>query len=207
MSLTFYYAPHSSAVRVHWALEELSVPYEKVKIDLRAGAQRSPEFLKTNPNGKVPALVIDGAPMFESLAILLELGERFGVEKGLWFRPGTAEHAEALSWATWGTVTLGQTLWRIFLNSGTWTPPESHNAHQLESATRELHDQLRILNDRLVGREYLVGRAFSIVDLANAAMLGWSLGMIKPDLTPYPHFSAWLGRCTGRPGFGAAMAP
>ena len=88
MSLTFYYTPMSSATRVHWALEELGVPYEKVKMDLAAGDQRKPEYLALNPNGKVPLLVGDGTPIFESLAILLHLGETYGVEKGLFPAPG-----------------------------------------------------------------------------------------------------------------------
>ncbi len=68
----------SSATRVFWALEEPGIPYEKVKFDLAVGYQRKPEYLAINPHEKVPALVIDGVPMFESLAMLLFRGERFG---------------------------------------------------------------------------------------------------------------------------------
>jgi glutathione S-transferase len=95
MSLTFYYSPMSSATRIHWALEELGIPYDKVKVDLAAGDQKKPAYLALNPNGKVPLVVDDGTPIFESLAILIYLGERYGVEKGL-FPPGWAERGEAL---------------------------------------------------------------------------------------------------------------
>src|SRR6266545_4462922 len=98
MALIFYYAPMSSATPVYWALEELGVPFEKVKLDLRAGDQKKPEFLKINPNGQVPALVGDGTPMFESVAILLHLGERYGVDKKLWPAAGTPERMGAMSW-------------------------------------------------------------------------------------------------------------
>jgi glutathione S-transferase len=80
MGIVFYYTPMSSATRVHWALEELGVPYDKVKIDLAKGEQKKPEFLKLNPNGKVPLLVVDGQPVFESLAMLLYLGDTYGVD-------------------------------------------------------------------------------------------------------------------------------
>src|SRR5437868_5895333 len=70
-SLIFFYTPMSSATRVHWALEELEVPYEKKKLDLTKGEQRTPEYLKLNPNGKIPLIVADGRPIFESLAQLL----------------------------------------------------------------------------------------------------------------------------------------
>lgn len=77
MSMTFYYAPMSSAITVHRALEELGVPYDAIRLDLAAGETRKPEFLAINPNGKVPALVHDGTPLFESVAILIHLGESF----------------------------------------------------------------------------------------------------------------------------------
>jgi hypothetical protein len=60
MTMTFYYAPMSSATRVHWAIEELGVPYEKVKLDLKAGEHKTPEFLKLNPNGTITALSAGG---------------------------------------------------------------------------------------------------------------------------------------------------
>jgi glutathione S-transferase len=123
MAIVFYYAPMTSATRVHWALEELGVPYEKVRLDLRAGDQRKPDFLKINPNGKVPALVDDGAPMFESLAILLHLAVKYGVAKKLW--PATTDataHAEALSWSVWGTATLASHVFRVMQNSAERVP-------------------------------------------------------------------------------------
>ena len=206
MSLTFYYAPHSSATRVHWALEELGIPYDKVKIDLQAGEQRRPEFIAINPNGKVPALVVDGTPMFESLAILLYLGERYGVDKGLWPRSGTPEHAEALTWTVWGTVTAAGTLWRIFYNTSEWCPAESHNAVQAELARKEFAEELTILNARLEGSDYLLGDHFSLVDLSNASMLGWAAVMLQLDFSVYPNVAAWLGRCTARPASAVAAA-
>ena len=67
-------------------------PYEEVRDDLHAGDQKKPEFLALNPNGKVPLLVIDGTPVFESVAIQIALGERHGVAKGLWPALDSAEH-------------------------------------------------------------------------------------------------------------------
>lgn len=206
MSVTFYYAPQSSATRVHWALEELGIPYEKVRVDLRAGEQKRPEFLAINPNGKVPALVVDGTPMFESLAIILHLAERWGIDKGLWPRVGTPEHAEALTWSVWGTVTAGGSLWRYFYNTSSWLPTESHNAVQAEMAKKEFTEALRILDARLQGREYLVGDRFSLVDVANASMLNWATAMNAFDRSAYPNVAAWYDRCTARPAHRAVAA-
>ncbi len=66
MSIVFYKAStRSSASPVSWALAEVGVPHERVTFDLAAQEQKKPEFLKLNPNGKVPPLLVDGTPMFE----------------------------------------------------------------------------------------------------------------------------------------------
>jgi len=101
MSLVFYWHPTSSASPVASALAELEVPHERVLIDIRGGEQRTPEYLAINPNGQVPCLVVDGTPMFEGLAILLWLGGRYGVDRGLWPSYGTPAQLQALSWSSW----------------------------------------------------------------------------------------------------------
>lgn len=206
MSITFYYTPNTSASRVHWVLEELGIPYDKVKLDLRAGDQHKPEFLAINPNAKVPALVVDGTPMFESLAIIIYLGDRFGVDKGLWPRVGSGEHAEALAWIVWGSVTLGGSIFRIFHNTSEWFPAETRNALQAESARKEFEAQLKILDQRLQGREYLVGDHFTLVDAANAAAVAWALTFIKVDTGHLPDLTAWIDRSTRRPANQATHA-
>ena len=106
MSLTFYFAPQSSASPVACALAELDVEHERVRLDLKAKDQKKPGFLALNPNGKVPTLVVDGTPMFEALAIMLFLGERFGVERGLWPAAKDPARLAALSWCAWRVDSL-----------------------------------------------------------------------------------------------------
>jgi glutathione S-transferase len=206
MSVTFFYSPQSSATRVHWALEELGIPYEKVKLDLRAGDQKKPDFLAINPNAKVPALVVDGTPMFESGAIQIYLGERYGVDKGLWPAANTAERAQALTWLVWGQVALGGTLMRYFYNAGQWVAAELQNAKAAEAALKDFHDHLRILDARLNGREFVVGDRFNLADLDIASMLGWGIPTAKVDVSAYPNLQDWLGRMTSRSAFKTAMA-
>ena len=104
MSIVLYWHPMSSASPIASALAELDVAHERVLIDLKAGEQRRPEFLALNPNGAVPTLTVDGAPMFEALAIHLWLGERYGVERGLWPAADTPERLQAMSWCAWSTL-------------------------------------------------------------------------------------------------------
>ena len=101
MSLTFYYAPMSTASITTLVLEELAGARERVKLDLKKGETKTPEFLKRNPNGKVPVIVHDGSVIFESAAITLYLGEVFGTQNGLWPAAGP-KRGEAMKWVGLG---------------------------------------------------------------------------------------------------------
>jgi glutathione S-transferase len=203
MSLTFYYTPMSSATRIHWALEELGIPYEKVKVDLAASDQKKPAFLALNPNGKVPLVVDDGVPIFESLAILLYLGERYGVDKGL-FPAAMAQRAEALKWIAWAGVTMGETAMRIMRNTSERFPAEERNALAGAKAKTEMGELLAMIDKEMAGKQYLVGDKFTFADLAVAGIAPF-LAMIGVDVGPYKNLQAWVGRCTARPALAKAM--
>jgi glutathione S-transferase len=202
MSLTFYYSPQSSASPVHWTLQELGIPYEKVRIDLKAGEQKKPEFLKLNPNGRVPLLVHDGVPIFESVAIQLYLGELFGVAKGLYPPPGP-QRGEVMKWIAWTNVTLGDALSRFGRNLGQWAPEDERNAKAGASAKAEVEALLRILEEALDGKEYLVGNSFTLADLHLSSWMEY-VRMMGFDLAGYPKIGAWTARCTARPACATA---
>ena len=69
MSLTFYRAPMSTASVTELVLAELGTPHKTVTLDLKKGETKKAEFLKLNPNGRVPTIVHDGTVVFESTAI------------------------------------------------------------------------------------------------------------------------------------------
>lgn len=205
MTITFYYAPQSSAGRIRISLAELGVPHEAVRVDLRAGDQRKPEFLALNPNGQVPTVVIDGTPMFESVAIQIALGERYGVQKGLWPAPGSPEQLMALTWLVWGQVNVTSALYRYMKNTSEWFPKEQQDAKQAEAALNEMRGLLRILDGRLDGRPYLTGERCTLADLDLASVLGWGLSMTKIDTSELKNLNGWLGRIMERPAVKAAL--
>lgn len=204
MGIVFYYSPMSSATRVHWALEELAVPYDKVKVDLAAGEQRKPELLKVNPNGKVPAMLVDGVPLFESLAMLLHLGEQYGVDKGLFPPPGMAR-MEAFKWMVWGSVSLSECLTRFLRNSSERWPAEQRSAGAAEAARIELGHLLGLLEGQLTNRSFVLGPEFSLADCGLATTVSF-IGRMGIDLSAHVNVGAWVGRCLSRPAFGRAMA-
>ena len=75
--LTLYYAPNTCALASHIALEQAGAVYATVRVDFKRGEQRSPDFLRLNPKGRVPALLTDRGILTETPAILLFICQRF----------------------------------------------------------------------------------------------------------------------------------
>lgn len=198
MAIVFYYAPMSSATRVHWALDELALPYDKVKLDLRAGDQHKPAFLKLNPNGKVPVLVDNTHPIFESLAILVHLGDKYGSGRQLWPELKQPARLHALSWTVWSSTTLGPHLHRYLINVTGALPPEERSASQAEHAKKEFHHDLQLLEERLQERPFLIADHFTLVDLSVAGLLHYALQK-SVDISAFPRLSEWTATCLRRP--------
>ncbi|MCH9681433.1 MAG: glutathione S-transferase family protein [Deltaproteobacteria bacterium] len=204
-SIVLYASPMSSAIPVVQAVAELEVPHELIQVDLAAGEQRRPEFLALNPNGRVPTLVVDGTPMFEALAIMQWLGDRFGVERGLWPAADSAERLQALSWSTWTYVTYSAAFQRLIHASSERVPAERHNRAQAEHAAAELQMLLGLLDARLGSRPYLLGEAFTLTDLivGNGVSYGTFCGAPVDD---HPHVQAWLRHLHARDSYKKSMA-
>lgn len=203
MSLTFYWSPMSTAVITDLVLEELAVPCERIRVDIRKGETRAQEFLRVNPNGKVPVLVHDGTAIWESAAITLYLGETFGVARGLYPEPGP-QRGEAMKWVVWTNVSLGDAFGRWVRNTSDWFPVEQHNAKAAEAALADTRGCLQILDRALTGREYLLA-GYTLADTHVNSLIDW-LRLMKVDFSDYPHLNAWSQRCAARPAYGRAMA-
>ena len=165
--ITFYYSLAPNPMKVALCLEETGLPYELKPVDTRKGEQHRPEFLTLNPNRKVPVIVDQeaGATVFDSNAILLYLAEKTGQ-----FLPENtlAARGELLSW-----------LMFVATGVGPFSGQAVHFRHfapeQLPYAVnRYLYEAKRhygILDARLAERRYVLGEAYTIVDMA---VWGWA---------------------------------
>jgi glutathione S-transferase len=203
MSLVFYRAPMSTATMTEIVLAELGISHEVVTLDIRGGDTKKPEFLKVNPNGKVPVIVHDGTAIWESSAITMYLGETFGVEKGLYPAPGP-RRGEAMKWIAWTNVTLADAVWRWTRNTMDWFPAEQRNAKAAEVAKADIGSCLRILDEALEGKEFLCG-SYTLADTHLNSFVDW-LRSMKLDLSAYPRLAAWSQRCCARPAYAKVMA-
>lgn len=204
MSLDFYYAPMSTSTITDLVLEELGVPCKKVKLNLKEGDTNKPDFLRLNPNGKVPLVVHNDSPIFESAAITMYLGEQFGVEKNLYPAPGP-KRGEAMKWIAWSNVTLAHHVYNWCQNTMDWVPADHRNAKAGEAASKEIQICLRILDQELTKKKFLLGDNYTLADTHLNSLTDW-LRHMHIDFSPFAHLNAWAKRCCERPAYGKVMS-
>ncbi len=213
MSLTFYFAPYSTASVTEAVLAELDIPCERIELAIGAAGTRTPEFLAINPNGRVPTIVHDGTVIWESAAITLYLGETFGVAKGLYPAPGL-KRGEAMKWIIWANMVLADAGGRLSAQmdgdgatqeeSPDYLPPEMRSEAAAARAQADVAASLAILEAALGTQPFLLGD-YSLADTHMQGFVGW-LGMLGTDFAGYPNVTAWLDRCAARPALAALMA-
>ena len=201
--LRLYGITASRAFRPLWLLHELGLEYEHVPLDYRGEELGDPAFLAVNPNGRIPALVDGDLVLWESMAINLYLARRYGVDVGLW--PKTIEgEALALQWSFWVMSEVERPLLSVLMHSRV-LPTEKRDAEKVSRNLGLLKAPLAVLDQALAGRDYLLGRYFTIADLNVAAVLAWC----KParlSLEDYAQLDGWLKRCLDRPARKQAQA-
>ena len=203
MSLIFYFAPMSTATLTECVLEELAIPCDRKRLDIAAGGTKTPEFLKVNPNAKVPAIVHDGVAIWESAAITMYLGETFGVDNKLYPPPGP-RRGEAMKWIAWTNVTLGEAVYRRGHN-GEWAAPGEQNPKAVDKANTDIAELLGILDRALADRQYLLGGEFTLADAHLNSFCDW-LRHSKIEFAAFANVNAWSKRCGERPAYQRVMS-
>jgi glutathione S-transferase len=191
--LTFYDAPISgNTYKVRLLLKQLALPHQVLKLDIAAGAVRTPEFRKTNPFGRVPFIVEDGFSLAESNAILLYLA------RGSKLLPSAAqEQALVQQWTFFeqNQIELSIGVPRFWRKFRIEQPPALFEHYGTRAVAA-----LKVLERHLVKRDWFVGDAYSIADLALFAYthLAPEAGH---DLAKFPAVSAWTQRVREQPGW------
>jgi glutathione S-transferase len=191
--LTFYDAPISgNTYKVRLLLKQLALPHEVVKLDIAAGAVRTPEFGKVNPFGRVPFIVDDGFGLAESNAILLYLARGSKLIPS----PGRAQ-ALVQQWMFFEQnqveLSIGvPRFWRKFRIDQHPSLFENHHSRAVAA--------VNVLERHLAQRSWFVGDAYSIADIALFAYthLAPEAGH---DLAQFPAVDAWLRRVREQPGW------
>ena len=192
-----YYSPGAASFAVHWMLIEIGAPFELEHVDFEIRAQKSPGYLKLNPLGQVPTLIVDAQPRTQTAALLMLLGERHG-EAGLAPEPSSPDRPEYLELMLY----LANTLMPAFR---AWFYPQDFGGPERDG---EIKDNARArieaafdhLDARLSdGRDYFLGGNFSTVDILATMLARWSRNMPKAA-DRWQHLKPYLTGIKQRPG-------
>ncbi|VTU13629.1 Disulfide-bond oxidoreductase YfcG [Variovorax sp. SRS16] len=188
---------HSHRVRLFLSL--LGLPFETIEVDLRAGAQRTPEFLRRNTFGQVPVIEDGEVTLPDSNAILVYLNERYAPDPARWMPRDPLGAARVQRWLSVaaGQLASGPSVARVIVMFGLHREPAE--------AIARSHDLLRVMESELAGRPFLAGPQSTLADIANYSYVAHAPeGNVSLDA--YPQLRAWLARIEALPGF-VPMAP
>ena len=202
-----HYWPTPNGKKVTILLEELAVPYRVVPVHIGRGDQFTTEFLKLNPNHRMPVLVDHepadrGAPIsiFESGAIMLYLAEKFGR-----FMPQDVRgKAEVTQWLIWQMANQGPKLGECghFRRLDASKGDQSYAVRRFTDEANRLYG---VLNNRLYDRRYLAGDTYTIADMISYPWATNWQGQGQ-DIEEFPYFKRWLTELAARPAVQKGMA-
>jgi glutathione S-transferase len=195
---TLYYSPGTASMVVHLALLETGADYRLELVDFDKKFQHSEPYLKLNPCGKVPTLLIDGRPVYESGALLTVLAERHPEAK-LIPPAGTPERDAWLQWMVFLSNTLMST-YRLW-----FYPHELGNEDHPPALRAALQRKIESVWDQLEAHlsahgPYLLGTDFSGVDLMLTMLMRWSRNMPRPA-TQWPALKRLADQVRARPSW------
>ncbi|WP_438031936.1 glutathione S-transferase family protein [Sorangium sp. So ce204] len=189
----YEFAPTRS-IRVRWALQELGVDFETVQVNLRAGENRRPEFLKLNPAGKLPVLVDGDLVLTESVAIVLYLAEKYP-DKGL-LPADPRERAKVNQWLLFAATELEQPLWRIARHKFLY-PEDKRLPGDISLARDDFKAMADVLEKHMEQRQFVVGDRVTVADLVMAYTLDWANEAHLLD--DFPQLRTYMDRMYARP--------
>jgi len=200
-----HYFPGNASMTPHMLLEELGVPYERVLVDRTKNAHQSPEYLKLNPNGKIPVLVDGDLVLYETAAIVLHLADTHA-EAGLAPALGTAERATFYKWLMWLSNTL-QAEMPLYFYSDRWADDADGAAQVKRHAEAHIATMIDQLEAEFArhGGPWFLGERYSALDPYVLMLCRWTRGMVRPART-LPNLGPYLQRMLARPAVQRAYA-
>jgi len=202
--LQLYSTPTPNGVKVSIMLEEIGLPYEVHAINIGKNETWIPEYLALNPNGKIPAIIDPDGPggkplgLFESGAILIYLADKTGK-----LQPGDAAgRYETMQWVFFQMASIGPMFGQVgFFHK--FAGKDYEDKRPRDRYVTESKRLLGVLETRLDGRDWIMGKDFTIADIS---MIGWVRSLTgfygAGDLVEWGSLKrvpAWLERCLARP--------
>jgi glutathione S-transferase len=198
MNTTLYFSYQYYCIMAKWALGEAGVPFETKTLERDARSYFSePDhwFLQLSPASHLPVLVDNGAVLSDTAAILIHVGDKYGVSRRLWPAFESPLRGQALSWVAWAATDFfaARTLW--FRHR---PDMDGRSEKQYQEARVELAKQYEVLERRLAKQPYLLDDQFTFADVF-AADIALRIGNYAKDPLLPPKTRDWVNRCMERP--------
>jgi glutathione S-transferase len=189
--MKLYYSPGACSLSPHIALLEAGLPYDLVKVDLRAKKlENGDDYLKVNPKGQVPALVLDSGEVVTEGPVIVQMIADKASTKNLAPARDSAERYKLQEWLNYITAELHKNFGPMF------SPVLSDDAKAFFKD--RVMGKFRYVESQLGGREYLMGKQFTVADGYLFTMLAWA-DRLKFDLSGLNNLKAYQARVGARP--------
>ncbi len=189
--MKLYYSPGACSLSPHIALLEAGLPYDLVKVDLKAKKlENGDDFLKINPKGQVPALALDSGELVTEGPVIVQMIADKAAGKNLAPPRDSAERYKLQEWLTYINGELHKNIGPLF------NPALSDDAKAVfkDRAT----GKFKYVDGQLAGKDYLMGKQFTVADGYMFTMLSWADRM-KFDLAGLSNLKAYQARVGARP--------
>lgn len=191
-----YYYPNNASLAPHFLLYHMQLDYELILVDRKSNYQKSPEYLRLNPAGRIPTLIDNGQPIFESPAICIHLCEQHP-EHQLMPPLGSRERPLFFQWLTYLNNTLqAQLMVRYYPHRN--TTDEAAIAGIIAAQDERIAETLAVIDQQLANHRFLLGDNLSACDFFLVMLAEWSLPAKTSPLV-FEHLARYLKRLCEHP--------
>ena len=196
--MKLYYSPGACTLSPHIALLEAGLPYDLVKVDLRAKTlENGDDYLKVNPKGQVPALGLPSGDIVTEGPVIVQIIADQAADKQLTPARNSGERYKLLEWLNFITSELHKNFGPLF------SPVLADDAKAFFKD--RVMGKFKYIDSQLAGRDYLMGSQFTVADGYLFTILTWADRM-KFDLSALPNLVAYKNRVAARPKVQEALA-
>lgn len=193
--MKIFYALGTCALASHIALEEAGAEYEAVRLDFSAGEQRKPEYLKTNPKGRVPALITDRGILTETPAILAYIAQTFPQKRLAPTDPFEFARAQAFNSYLCSTVHVAHAHKR---RGARWADNHASHEDMARKVPQTMTECFRLIEHGMIAGPWVMGSDYSVCDPYLFTIEQWLEGDTV-DIAQFPKVHAHYKRMSERP--------
>jgi glutathione S-transferase len=189
--MKLYYSPGACSLSPHIALLEAGLPYDLVKVDVRAKKlENGDDYYQINPKGQVPALGLDNGEVMTEGPVIVQMIADQAAGKNLAPARDSAERYKLQEWLNFVTTELHKNFSPLFNPA----IPDEVKAFFKD----RIMGKFKYADGKLAGQDYLMGKQFTVADGYLYTMLRWADGN-KMDLSALPNLMAFKDRVGARP--------